>query len=120
MGAVLSKEIREPTGLGHEQLTEWAGFARDSAETFHSWAVKPRVDKGYDGDPPDRWFVVNRIIGNLKRDADNFWPVVSRYYLGEMPLWLMERELNRSQHSLLVSLNWACELVRREYLDVVC
>lgn len=108
----------QPEGFGHELLLEWAPWARDdNAEGGHSWSVKPRVDPGYHGDPPERFFVVNRIVAEHKREQAHFWAVVSRWYLGEQPLWLICRELDRGDWWVLQKVCWAAELVGREYRD---
>jgi hypothetical protein len=111
-------ELMAPEGLGDELLREWAPWARDDNEgEGHSWSVKPRIDPGFHGTPPDRFFVVNRIVASHKREQAHFWAVVSRWYLGEKPVWLICRELDRPDWWVLQKACWCAELVSREYRD---
>lgn len=110
--------IMEPEGLGDELLKEWAPWARDDNEgEGHSWSVKPRVDPGYHGDPPDRFFVVNRIVAEHKRQQAVFWNVVSRWWLGEKPVWLICRELGKDDWWVRQKACWAAGIVEREFRD---
>src|SRR5690606_38702134 len=84
VSAVMVAELLYPSGLGHDLLCEWALFARDDREEgAASWSVKPRVDRGWHGDPPDRWYVVNRIVSRLLKDHPDYRQVVKPVYLGE-------------------------------------
>lgn len=116
MAAVLA-EIRLE-GLGHELLLEWAPWARDDNEGKHSWAVKPRVQAGYHGDPPERFFVVDKIVAPHRRDRSNYWQVVGAFYLGERAEWEIAKELGWSEQRVLMNLAAFCGLVEREYLDM--
>lgn len=119
MAAIMTYDrLMEPDGMGHELLLEWAPWARDDNEgENHSWSVKPRVDPGYHGDPPERFFIVNRIVAEHKREQAHFWAVVSRWYLGEQPVWLICRELDRPEWWVMQKACWASDLVGREFRD---
>ena len=118
MVAVMAVDVY-PSGLGHDLLCEWAAFARDDREDgSSSWSVKPRVDRGYHGDPPDRWYVVNRIVSRLLKDHDDYRKVVKPFYLGERAPWEIARSLGRSEHGVLVTLLHVCGIVEREFNDM--
>ena len=74
----------EPSGLGHELLSEWCGWYRDDREGRHRWHVTPRVDRGYHGDPPERVFRVERIVARIKIDHHRYYSVIARYYLDQL------------------------------------
>ena len=114
----MTEKMSEPKGLGNDLLIEYAHYARDDREGRASWSVKPRVDPGYHGDPPDSWYVVNRIVAQHKAENKDFWNVVSRWYLGEKPVWLIQREINKPDWWIYSTLTWATNLVEREYLDI--
>lgn len=108
----------EPSGLGHELLVEWAPWARDDRDGEKaSWSVKPRVDPGYHGDPPDNFWIVDKIVAPQRRDRTTHWKVVSAYYLGEQPPWAIGQALNWSEHRVLVNINHFAALVEREWRD---
>lgn len=119
MSAVMVETDLEPHGLGHELLLEWAPWARDDNEGERkSWAVRPRVDHGYHGDPPDRFFIVDKIVAPHRVQKDSYWKCVSAYYLGErcaleiasgMPGW--------SERAVLANIIGFGALVEREFRD---
>lgn len=119
--ATVRDSMPEPSGLGDELLWEWAAFARDDrAEGHNSWSVQPRTDKAYHGDPPDRWFLVNKIVCRFQADPnDRLYPVIKHWYLGEKMPWQIALDLNRSEYHIRSAACWACEQVRREYLDAM-
>lgn len=111
-------EMDEPRGLGHDLLIEWAPWARDDGDgERHSWAVKPRVAKGYHGDPPDNYWIVDKIVAPHRRDRSSYWKVVSAYYLGERPTWEIATQLEWSERRVLFNLAAFCGLVEREFGD---
>lgn len=119
MIAVMVAELLYPSGLGHDLLCEWALFARDDREEgAASWSVKPRVDRGWHGDPPDRWYDVNRIISRLLKDHPDYRKVVKPFYLGERAPWEIARQIGRSEQGVLVTLCHVVALVEREYRDM--
>jgi hypothetical protein len=77
-------ENLEPQGLGHELLMEWAPWSREDREGGHSWHVKPRVDRGFHGTPPERVYRVERIVARMKIDHHNYYRVIARYYLDQL------------------------------------
>lgn len=107
----------EPKGLGHDLLEAWAPFARDDGEGRESWNVKPRIGKGYWGDPPDEYWIVEKIVAPHRASNNDFWRLVSRRYLGEKDYWLIAKDLDKPEWWVRSILCWATELVRREYLD---
>ena len=125
VSAVMSEvELLEPSGLGHDLLTEWAAWARDDRDGRSSWSVKPRIAHGYHGDPPDRWFVVNRIVSRLLHGEKAFREVVKPYYLGGptansngYSIAEIARMVKRSEQGVLVTLLHVCGIVEREYRD---
>lgn len=117
MAAALMTEQLEPSGLGHDLLREWAPWARDDNEGRASWSVKPRVDPAYWGDPPERWYIVNRIVSKLLASNSDFRRVVKRYYLGGYEPWEIARKLGWSEVRVRTVLCVCCGLVEREYRD---
>lgn len=116
MSAVLA-EFR-PQGLGHELLLEWAPWARDDSDgERHSWALKPRVDPGYHGDPPPNFWVVDKIVAPHRRDKSPYWLVCGAFYLGERAEWEIAKTLGWSEQRVLMNLAAFCCLIEREYLD---
>lgn len=116
-------EIPEPSGLGHELLTEWGIYAENDRDGRESWSVKPRVDPGYHGDPPDRWYVVNRIVSQRARidgrkGYTDFYRLVSRFYLGSKSYSMIQKDLNKPEWWVKSMLVWACETTKREFVDV--
>lgn len=119
MAAVMIElELLEPSGLGHDLLSEWATFSRDDGDGRASWSVKPRVDHAYHGDPPDRWYVVNRIVSRLLIRESVFRSVVKRYYLAELRPWEIAEITGRSERDVLTILLHVAGLVEREYRDL--
>lgn len=118
MSAVTDEYRLEPEGLGHELLLEWAPWARDDNEGGgHSWSVKPRVDPGYHGDPPDNFWVVDKIIAPHRRDRSSYWKIVGGVYLGERACWEIADLLGWSETRVRMNLLAFCALVEREYRD---
>ena len=116
MAAVMRLEIRLE-GLGHDLLTAWAPWARDDSDDRHSWSVKPRVARGYHGDPPPEFFVVDKIVAPHRRDRSAYWQVVARYYLAEASPHFIARELGWSEQRVMMNLAAFAELVGREFTD---
>ncbi len=110
----------EPSGLGHDLLVEWSPWARDDSEGRHSWHVKPRVDHGYHGDPPENYWLVDKIVAPHRRDRSVYWLVVSRWYLGEKSYAQIALDLGPHWPEKRIRLNLVCfcELVAREFLDM--
>jgi hypothetical protein len=108
----------EPEGLGHELLIEWAPWARDDKDGERaSWALKPRVDPGYHGDPPKNFFIVEKIVAPHRVQKDDYWRAVSAVYLGEKPEWSICREFGWSRLRLKTNIIVFCGLVEREWRD---
>lgn len=110
----------EPNGLGHDLLTEWAPWARDDKDGEKaSWSVKPRVDPGYHGDPPNTFFVVDKIVAPHRRDKSVHWKTVSAYYLGERAPWEIAGLLGPrwSERDVLSNIVAFGALVEREFRD---
>jgi hypothetical protein len=105
----------EPEGLGHDLLTEWAPWQREDGESGASWSVKPRIDRGYHGDPPDRVMVVDKIVARIRMDHHNYYRVISRYYLDELAPWQMVQTLNATEGWVRTMLLAACGLVELRY-----
>lgn len=117
MPAARDPVVLQPSGLGHELLLEWAPWSRDDNEGSASWSAKPRVDRGYHGDPPDRWYIVNRIVSMLLHGEPEYRQVVKPYYLGERAAWEIARSVGRTEVGVLTTLCHVCWLVAREYVD---
>ena len=120
LGLTHEDEELEPSGLGNDLLVEWAPWARDDAEDRHSWSVKPRVDHGYHGDPPDNFWITDKIVAPHRRDKSVYWLIVSRWYLGEKSYAQITLDLGRHWPEKRIRLNLVsfCELVQREFLDI--
>lgn len=118
--AAVMREILQLEGLGHELLIEWAPWARDDKDGERaSWSVKPRVDPGYHGDPPDNFFVVDKIVAPHRRDKSLYWRTVSAYYLGERAPWEIATLLGPgwSERGVLSNIIAFGALVEREWRD---
>jgi hypothetical protein len=118
--AAVMREILQPEGLGHELLVEWAPWARDDKDGERaSWAVKPRVDPGYHGDPPTNFFIVDKIVAPHRRDKSTHWRTVSAYYLGERPPWEIASLLGPrwDERSVMANIMQFGALVEREWRD---
>ena len=111
--------VMEPDGLGHNLLTEWGLYMRDPGEGRHSWAVKPRLDPGYHGDPPDRVRLVDKIIARHKLSHHSDWSVISRFYLSDLAMWQIARGLRWSESRVNTVILTVCGMVEREYLDIM-
>ena len=107
-----------PSGLGHELLLEWAPWARDDGDGRASWNVKPRVDHAYWGDPPDNYWIVDKIVAPHRRDRNDYWNVVARFYLAEHEPWEIARMLGWSELRVRTVLCVFCGVVEREFNDV--
>lgn len=119
MAAVMVEDSVELGGMGHDLLCIWAPWARDDNEGGHSWAMGPRVAKGYHGDPPDEFWIVDKIVAPHRRDKSVYWNVTSRFYLGERSFTEIRIELGPSWPEKRIRFNLAifCSLVEREYRD---
>jgi hypothetical protein len=118
MNAVAVEVRMELEGLGHELLMEWAPWARDDGDgSRHSWALKPRVDPGYHGDPPKNFFVVDKIVAPHRVKKDTYWKAASAFYLGERGLPEIGRSLGWSEGHVMTTLIVFAALVEREFRD---
>ena len=117
MSAVLQWQGLEPQGLGHDLLTEWAPWYRDDREGGHSWHVKPRVDPGFHGTPPERVFKVERIVARIKIDHHRYYSVISRYYLDELLPHQIAPHLGYTEGWVRTMLLAACGLVEMRFRD---
>jgi hypothetical protein len=118
----LAIEVQQmaPEGIGDELLREWAPWARDDREGERaSWSVKPRVDPGYHGDPPNNFFIVDKIVAPHRRDKSSYWKAVSAYYLGERPPWEIASLLGSSwdERRVMYNIIAFAALVEREWRD---
>ena len=109
----------EPEGLGHELLREWAPWAREDAEGGASWAIKPRVERGYHGDPPDRVMLVDKIVARMRAEHHSYYRVIARYYLDGLLPWQMETELRQTPGWIRTMLLAGCGLVELRYKEVL-
>ena len=115
--ATVEREL-EICGLGHDLLYAWAPWARDDHEGERkSWAVKPRVDHGYHGDPPKNFFIVDKIVAPHRVQKDAYWRVTSAFYLGERSIWEIADLLGWSEERVQVNIVVFCGLVEREWRD---
>ena len=107
----------EPQGPGHDLLLEWAPWYREDRESGHSWHVKPRVDRGYHGDPPERIVRVERIVARMKLTHKPYYSVVTRYYLDELQPWQIVATMGNTEGWVRTMLLAACGLVEMRYRD---
>jgi hypothetical protein len=113
----------EPSGLGHDLLMDWAPWARDDRREGPSWSAewsgRPRIDHEYGGDPPEDFWIVDKIVAPHRRDDTTYWQVASSWYLGEKSYSQITRDLGPQWPEKRIRLNLVCfaELVAREYLD---
>jgi len=114
----LSPEL-EPSGLGHDLLLEWAPWAENDRDERHSWAVKPRIDRGYHGTPPDNYWVVDRILAPHHREKSITWRLVVRWYVDKKSYDQITLDLgpNWPEKRIRLSLVQICAMIEREFLD---
>jgi len=105
----------EPEGLGHDLLLEWAPWYREDGEGGHSWAVKPRIDRGYHGDPPERVHRVERIVAKIKVEHHAYYRVIARYYLDQLLPHQMAPILGYTEGWTRSMILAACGLVEMRY-----
>ncbi len=108
----------EPEGLGHDLMTEWGKMMRDDGEGRASWSVKPRLDPEYHGDPPNRIRLVDKIVARHRVDNQNYWSVVSRYYLSDLAFWQIAKGMKWSELQVRTTACVFCGVVEREYRDL--
>lgn len=118
-GAVPMTPELEPSGLGHDLLLAWAPWARNEGDGQASWSVRPRIEKGYDGDPPDDFWIVEKILAPQKVLGSVYWKMAAHWYLGEKTFAQITLDLgpNWPEKRIRLNLVCLCELVAREYLD---
>ena len=109
----------EPQGLGHDLLLEWAPWYREDREGGHSWSVRPRIDKGFHGTPPERVHRVEKIVAKIKIEHRQYYSVIARYYLDELQPWQMVDVLNQTEGWVRTMLLAACGLVELRYSERV-
>lgn len=105
----------EPQGLGHDLLVEWAPWTREDREGGASWSIKPRVDRGYHGMPPNRVLRVDKIVAGIRIEHPAYYRVIARYYLDELLPWQMAETLNATEGWVRTMLLAACGLVEMRY-----
>lgn len=116
MSAVM--ELTEPEGLGAELLIEWGQIMRDDPEHRYSWSVKPRLDRAYHGDPPERVRFVDRLIAQHRLTHHDHWSVVARRYLSDLAVWQIAKGMKWSEGRVLAVLHHVSGLVEREFHSV--
>jgi hypothetical protein len=102
-------------GLGHDLLTEWAPWMREDRESGASWHLKPRIDPGYHGDPPNRVLRVDKIVARIRLEHPAYYRVIARYYLDELQLWQMTEVMQHTEGWLRTMLLAACGLVEMRF-----
>lgn len=107
----------EPQGLGHDLLVEWAPWQREDRDGKASWSVKPRIARGYHGDPPDRVNRVDKIVARIRLEQPTYYRVIARYYLDELLPWQMCSTLQATEGWVRTMLLAACGLVEIRYRD---
>ena len=112
-------EIDLTGSLGHRLLAEWAPWARDDRDG-ESWgqSVGPRMPRGYHGDPPKNFFIVDKIVAPHRVERSQYWTVVAMFYLGQRPDWEIARELGWSEQRVAFNLAAFAALVEREFKDL--
>ena len=105
----------EPQGLGHDLLSEWAPWMREDGEKGKAWHIKPRIDPGYHGDPPNRVNVVDKIVARIRLEHPPYYRVIARYYLDELQPWQMVEVLDHTEGWVRTMLLAACGLVELRY-----
>lgn len=90
---------------------------RDDSEGRQSWAVRPRIDHGYHGDPPDTVRFVDKLIARHRLKFHDHWSVISRYYLSDLETWQIGRGMKWPEIRVQTVLIAMCGLVEREWLD---
>lgn len=130
----IEREILEPCGLGHDLLWEWAPWARDDSDGRSSWNVKPRLGRGYWGDPPPNFKIVDKIVAPYRAakqkllkepwevtewDRENayWWEPVAQYYLGLHQPIEIASALGWSELRVCTVLCLFCGQVEREFKD---
>jgi len=103
-------------GLGYDLLTEWGNWMRNDSENRASWSVKPRVDRGYHGDPPDRVMWLDKHIAKHKLEYRSDWSVISRYFLSDLQIWQIAKGLRWPEGRVQAVLARMCGMVERDYL----
>ena len=119
--AAVMRETLEPNGLGHELLLEWAPWARDDNDDGkrQAWASDQRVERGYHGDPPENFWIVDKVVAPQRKDRTVFWTVTAMYYLGERSPYQIAKILGSewSERRVLLNLCGFGALVEREWRD---
>jgi hypothetical protein len=118
MAAVMiERELLEPSGLGHDLLSEWGAWHKDDGEGWASWSVKPRIDPGYHGTPPNRVLLVERILAPIKLREPRRYKIIEHRYRRDYPVWLLAREVGATEADVSNTLWHACGIVEREFGD---
>jgi len=123
MAAVMNDYTLEPNGLGHDLLLEWAPWARDDNDdgARHTWSSEARENRqrGYHGDPPSNFFIVDKIVAPQRKDRTAFWTVTAMYYLGERSPYQIAKILGGdwSERRVLLNICGFGALVEREWRD---
>lgn len=120
---VLGANDLEPSGLGNDLLIDWAPWAREDRREDPSWSAewsgRPRIDHEYGGDPPDDFWIVEKILAPQRVLRSVYWTICAHWYLGEKSYAQIARDLGKNWPEKRIRLNLVClcELVAREYLD---
>lgn len=109
----------EPEGMGHDLLCEWAPWVREDRDPASQWAVKPRIDRGYHGDPPDRVNRVDKIVARIRLDHPRYYSVIARYYLDGLLPHQMTGTLGATEGWVRSMILAACGLVEIRYREAV-
>ena len=104
-------------GLGHDLLTEWGLWCRNDSGGRQSWHVKPRIDIGYHGDPPDRVNWLDKLIAQHKLKYHSDWSIISRFYLNDLQIWQIAKSMRCPESRVETTLMRMAGLVEREYND---
>lgn len=106
-------------GLGNDLLTEWGQWMRNDGDGRQSWSVKPRLDPGCHGTPPERVLFVDKLIARHRLKYHGQWSVVSRYYLSDLSVLQIALGMGREWPEARVKtvILAVCGMVEREYND---
>lgn len=107
---------QEPTGYGHELLTEWAEWTRGGlGGGHHEWSVRERLDRERDT-IPDRILEIDRLVAQFCREHPHYRKIVSSYYLdGRLTYWEIGGRWGYTPGFVRLCVQAACDWVDREF-----
>ena len=107
----------QPSGLGNDLLVEWGQWYRDDRDGREAWSVKPRVDPGFHGTPPESAQIVDKIVSSHRLKYQRDWSIIAQRYLDDRMPWEIAKRMNWPEARVLTLLVCMCGMAEREYRD---